>query len=88
MQFFDVVQITPGLIQPDFDVLRGLAPHDLPIRYYVLPDGLRSVAAVANGADPIYAVQDCVGYLTQQLPGGAMAMKSRGERPGAAGPGA
>jgi predicted dehydrogenase len=73
VQFFDSVRINLGLVQHDIDVLWDLAPHDLSILDYVLPDGLRPVAVAAHGADPIGAGQDCVAYLTLQLPGGAIA---------------
>ncbi len=73
VQFFDSVRINLGLVQSDIDVLWDLAPHDLSILDYVLPDGLRPVAVAAHGADPIGAGQDCVAYLTLQLPGGAIA---------------
>ena len=52
IQFFDSVRINLGLVQNDIDVLWDLAPHDLSILDYVLPDGLRPVAVAAHGADP------------------------------------
>jgi len=73
VQFFDSVRINLGLVQHDIDVLWDLAPHDLSILDYVLSDGLRPVAVAAHGADPIGAGQDCVAYLTLQLPGAAIA---------------
>ena len=73
VQYFDSVRINLGLVQHDIDVLWDLAPHDLSILDYVLPDGLRPVAVAAHGADPIGAGQMCVAYLTLQLPGGAIA---------------
>lgn len=73
VQYFDSVRINLGLVQSDIDVLWDLAPHDLSILDFVLPDGLRPVAVAAHGADPIGAGQDCVAYLTLQLPGGAIA---------------
>ena len=73
IQFFDSVRINLGLVQNDVDVLWDLAPHDLSILDFVLPDGLRPVAVAAHGADPIGAGQPCVAYLTLQLPGDAIA---------------
>lgn len=73
VQYFDSVRINLGLVQHDIDVLWDLAPHDLSILDYVLPDGLRPVAVAAHGADPIGAGVACVAYLTLQLPGGAIA---------------
>ena len=48
MQFVDSVRINLGLVQRDVDVLWDLAPHDLSILDYVLPDGCR--AARRRGA--------------------------------------
>jgi predicted dehydrogenase len=73
IQFVDSVRINLGLVQRDVNVLWDLAPHDLSILDFILPDGCLPVAAAAHGADPIGAGQACVGYLTLQLPGGAIA---------------
>jgi predicted dehydrogenase len=73
LQFVDSVRINLGLVQRDINVLWDLAPHDLAILDYVLPDGCRPLAVAAHGADPIGAGQACVAYLTLQLPGGAIA---------------
>lgn len=73
IQFYDSVRVNLGLVQPDVNVLWDLAPHDLSILDFVLPDGLRPVAVAAHGADPIGTGVECVGYLTLQLPGGAIA---------------
>ena len=73
LQFFDSVRINLGLVQRDIDVLWDLAPHDLSILDFVLPEGCRPLAVAAHGADPIGAGQACVGYLSLQLPGGAIA---------------
>lgn len=73
IQYFDSVRVNLGLVQRDIDVLWDLAPHDLSILDYVLPDGLRPIAVAAHGADPIGAGQACVAYLTLQLPKGAIA---------------
>ncbi|MGZ6564755.1 MAG: Gfo/Idh/MocA family protein [Solirubrobacteraceae bacterium] len=73
IQFVDSVRINLGLVQRDVNVLWDLAPHDLSILDFVLPQGCLPLAAAAHGADPIGAGQACVGYLTLQLPGGAIA---------------
>jgi predicted dehydrogenase len=54
-------------------VLWDLAPHDLSIIDYVLPEGVRPVAVSAHGADPIRAQRACVAYLTLYLNTGAIA---------------
>lgn len=73
IQYFDSVRINLGLIQHDIDVLWDLAPHDLSVLDYVLPESLRPVAVAAHGADPLGAGQRCVAYLTLQLPNDAIA---------------
>jgi predicted dehydrogenase len=55
------------------DVLWDLAPHDLSILDFVLPPGMTPVSVAAHGADPIGAGRACVGYLTLNLTGGAIA---------------
>ncbi|WP_448700628.1 Gfo/Idh/MocA family protein [Streptomyces avidinii] len=50
-----------------------LAPHDLSVLDFILPDHVRPVAVAAHGADPIGAGQSCVAYLTLQLSTGAIA---------------
>jgi predicted dehydrogenase len=73
LQFVDSIRINLGLVQRDVNVLWDLAPHDLSILDFILPDGCHPVAVAAQGADPIGAGQACVAYLTLQLPGGAIA---------------
>ena len=73
IHFIDSVRINLGLVQRDIDVLWDLAPHDLSILDFILPDGVHPLAVAAHGADPIGAGQACVGYLTLQLAGGAIA---------------
>jgi predicted dehydrogenase len=73
VQFVDSVRINLGLVQRDIDVLWDLAPHDLSILDFVLPDGCRPLAVAAHGADPIGAGRACVAYLILQLSGGAIA---------------
>lgn len=73
LHFADSVRINLGLVQRDVNVLWDLAPHDLSILDFILPDGCQPLAVAAHGADPIGAGQACVGYLTLQLPRGAIA---------------
>jgi predicted dehydrogenase len=73
VQFVDSVRINLGLVQPDINVLWDLAPHDLSILDYILPDGCRPQAVAAHGADPIGAGRACLAYLVLELGGGAIA---------------
>jgi predicted dehydrogenase len=73
IQFVDSIRINLGLVQRDVNVLWDLAPHDLSILDFVLPDGCTPLAVAAHGADPIGAGQACVAYLTLQLAGNAIA---------------
>jgi len=73
VHFIDSVRINLGLVQRDINVLWDLAPHDLAILDFILPEGCLPVAVAAQGADPIGAGQECVAYLTLQLPHGAIA---------------
>jgi predicted dehydrogenase len=73
VHYVDSVRINLGLVQRDIDVLWDLAPHDLSILDYVLPDGVRPVEVSAHGADPIGAGRSCVAYLTLKLNTGAIA---------------
>ncbi|MFJ3961474.1 Gfo/Idh/MocA family protein [Streptomyces sp. NPDC090036] len=73
IHYVDSVRINLGLVQKDVDVLWDLAPHDLSVLDFILPDHVRPVAVAAHGADPIGAGQSCVAYLTLQLNTGAIA---------------
>jgi len=73
IHFVDSVRINLGLVQRDINVLWDLAPHDLSILDFILPDGVRPISVSATGADPIGAGQACVAYLTLRLSGGAIA---------------
>jgi predicted dehydrogenase len=73
LHYVDSVRINLGLVQRDIDVIWDLAPHDLSILDFVLPDGVEPVAVSAHGADPISAGRSCVAYLTLQLSTGAIA---------------
>lgn len=71
--FIDSVRINLGLVQPDVDVLWDLAPHDLSIMDYVLPENVAPVAVAAHSGDPIGAGRACVAYLSIWLSNGALA---------------
>jgi predicted dehydrogenase len=73
LQFVDSVRINLGLVQPDIDVIWDLAPHDLSILDFVLPEGVRPIAVSAIGSDPIGAGRACVAYHTVLLSSGALA---------------
>jgi predicted dehydrogenase len=73
VHFVDSVRINLGLIQPDVDVLWDLAPHDLSILDFILPEPVKPVAVAATGADPLGAGRTCVAYLTLALSSGAIA---------------
>ena len=73
VHYLDSVRINLGLVQRDIDVLWDLAPHDLSILDFVLPEGVRAVEVSAHGADPIGAGRACVAYLTLRLSTGAIA---------------
>ena len=73
IHYVDSVRINLGLVQKDVDVLWDLAPHDLSILDFILPEHVEPVAVAAHGADPIGAGQDCIAYLTLQLNTGAIA---------------
>jgi predicted dehydrogenase len=71
--YIDSTRINLGLVQPDVDVFWDLAPHDLSILDFVLPQGVRPIAVSAHGADGIGAGRACVAYLTLKLNTGAIA---------------
>jgi predicted dehydrogenase len=71
--FIDSTRINLGLIQPDVDVFWDLAPHDLSIIDFILPEGLTPETLSAHGADPLGAGKSCVGYLVLPLANGAIA---------------
>jgi predicted dehydrogenase len=73
IQFVDSVRINLGLVQPDVDVLWDLAPHDLSILHFVLPDDVVPVAIAAHAGDPLGTGQACVAYLSVWLSNGALA---------------
>jgi predicted dehydrogenase len=73
VQFVDSVRINLGLVQPDVDVLWDLAPHDLSILDFVLPEDVVPVAVAAHTCDPIGAGRACVAHLSIWLSTGALA---------------
>jgi predicted dehydrogenase len=73
IQFIDSVRINLGLVQPDVDVLWDLAPHDLSIMDFVLPEDVAPVAVAAHVGDPIGHGRACLAYLTLWLSNGALA---------------
>jgi predicted dehydrogenase len=73
IQFVDSVRINLGLVQPDVDVLWDLAPHDLSVLDFVLPDDVKPVAVAAHTGDPIGAGLPCLAYLSVWLSNGALA---------------
>jgi predicted dehydrogenase len=73
IQFIDSVRINLGLVQPDVDVLWDLAPHDLSILDFVLPEDIQPVAVAAHTGDPIGAGRACMAYMSIWLTNGALA---------------
>lgn len=73
IQYVDSVRVNLGLVQRDIDVMWDLAPHDLSILDFVLPEHRRPLAVAAHGADPIGAGRACVGYMVLPLGGNAIA---------------
>ncbi|HEX6519262.1 MAG TPA: Gfo/Idh/MocA family oxidoreductase [Streptosporangiaceae bacterium] len=73
VQFIDSVRINLGLVQPDVDVLWDLAPHDLSILDFILPEDVVPVAVAAHTSDPIGNGRACVAYLSVWLSTGALA---------------
>ena len=73
IQFVDSVRINLGLVQPDVDVLWDLAPHDLSILDFVLPEDVKPIAVAAHAGDPIGAGRACLAYLSVWLSNGALA---------------
>jgi len=55
------------------DVLWDLAPHDLSVLDFVLPDHITPVAVAAHTADPIGVGRACMAYLSVWLSNGALA---------------
>lgn len=73
IQYFDSVRINLGLIQSDIDVFWDLAPHDLSILDFILPEDVFPTAVSAHGADPLGVGHPCVGFISLPLSNGAIA---------------
>jgi predicted dehydrogenase len=73
VQYVDAIRINLGLVQPDIDVFWDLAPHDLSILDFILPDATAPIAVAAHGADPLGAGRACIGYVIMPLAGGGIA---------------
>src|SRR5712692_9323153 len=73
IQFIDSVRINLGLVQPDVDVLWDLAPHDLSILDFVLPEDVTPIGVAAHVGDPIGAGRACLAHLSVWLSNGALA---------------
>lgn len=73
LHYFDSVRINLGLVQSDVNVFWDLAPHDLSILDFILPDGIVVTSAAAHGADPLGVGHACVGYAALRLSSGALA---------------
>ena len=71
--YIDSVRINLGLVQPDVNVFWDLAPHDLSILDFILPEGLPAGEVNATGADPLATGKACIGFATIPLPGGGIA---------------
>jgi predicted dehydrogenase len=55
------------------DVLWDLAPHDLSILDFVLPEGVVPVAVAAHTADPVSTGRACLAYLSLWMSNGVLA---------------
>ncbi|MDC3299561.1 Gfo/Idh/MocA family oxidoreductase [bacterium] len=73
IQYIDSTRINLGLIRSDLDVFWDLAPHDISIFDFLLPEGLSMVSVSAQAADPVGVGQACIGYFTIRLSNGALA---------------
>jgi predicted dehydrogenase len=62
IQYFDSTRINLGLFQPDINVLWDLAPHDISILFYLIPD--RPVSVSATGISHTPNGLENVAYLT------------------------
>lgn len=73
IQYYDSVRINLGLVQADVDVMRDLAPHDLSIIDFIMPDDVVPVTVSAVGSDPIGVGHVCVAYVTVRMSDGTIA---------------
>jgi predicted dehydrogenase len=76
IQYVDSIRVNLGLVQQDIDVLWDLAPHDLSILDFVLPENVVPVEVAARGSDPVGAGQKCLAHLSVGLSTGALAHMS------------
>lgn len=72
-QYYDSVRINLGLVQSDIDVIWDLAPHDLSILDFILPDDVVPVTVTAQGSDPLGVGHACVAYVTIEMSNGSLA---------------
>jgi len=70
--YFDSTRINLGIVQRDISVFWDLAPHDLSILDFVMPERWLPGAVAAHGADPLGVGHPCVGYMTLMLGAGAI----------------
>ena len=73
IEYYDSVRINLGLVQADVDVMWDLAPHDLSIIDFIMPDDVVPVSVSAVGSDPLGVGHVCVAYVTVHLSNGAIA---------------
>jgi predicted dehydrogenase len=73
IEYYDSVRINLGLVQADVDVMWDLAPHDLSIIDFIMPDDVVPVSVSAVGSDPLGVGHACVAYVTVHLSNGAIA---------------
>lgn len=73
LQYFDSVRINLGLVQSDIDVFWDLAPHDLSILDFILPDDVVPLGVSAQGADPLGVGHPCVGFFSLPLSNSSIA---------------
>ncbi|WP_144119822.1 Gfo/Idh/MocA family protein [Catellatospora sichuanensis] len=73
IMWVDSIRINLGLVQRDIDVIWDLAPHDLAVLDFIMPEGVVPVSVSAVGRDPIDAGHSCLAYLTLNLSNGAIA---------------
>lgn len=72
IQFVDSIRINLGIMQPDVDVLWDLAPHDLSILDFILPEDVAPVEVAAHASDPVGAGRACLAHLSLWLSTGAL----------------
>jgi len=71
--YLDSVRISLGLVQPDVDVFWDLAPHDLSILSFVLPEDIVAVSVAARGTDPLGIGKPSLGHVSIEYSNGAIA---------------